>query len=510
MPAQQDPFNVYDPTGQQSSTMQVPTRTAGTGTGSTGIMDPSGAIVRNHQSPATWRADAGANMTDEQYRQWLQNRQTSLRDPSDSTGQAYGPDDPRSVDYWRPGGRGATDITGAGGTGGGTGGATTADPTNPYQLNRDDYSLPGAQDRLAQIQAQIAKASSATATPAEAAQLGPLQQAAQVAIGQLQQAQQAKVAAAAQAKAAALGPAAQAAQSDIRNRQLAVADQYNKWMTGQESVSQLQLRDAAARNVAQQYALAASARPGMGGLAQRMAAQNTGSLNANLADQQAVAGIQERQMAANQLQTLLGQARGQDETLGMFNAGQSNQQSQVGAQLGTSVNIANMQGQNQLAALAAQLAQQNSQFNAGQSNAGILQQAAMNADTNRFNANQGNIYNANAANLLQNNNQFNSTLNQNQQSINNAAWNNAMNQQLNTQQLMQTGSTNYANTLNQNRQNDLNRANNIATAQATQPSLAERLAGGAGGAAILSAILSKIQNGGGGSSLQDFLNEWGT
>lgn len=155
-----------------------------------------------------------------------------------------------------------------------------------------------------------------------------------------------------QSAAAMLGPAQTAQDSAFRDQQAGLANQLGRWTSGQDSVSRLQLNDALARNVAQQHALAASARPGQGAMAQRLAAQQAGQLGGNLAGQQAQAGIQERMAAGNALQGLLGTARGQDQTLGMFNTGQQNAQ----------------------ALAAANLLQQNNQFNAS---AG-LQQTGLN------------------------------------------------------------------------------------------------------------------------------------
>src|SRR5215831_16705283 len=95
-------------------------------------------------------------------------------------------------------------------------------------------------------------------------------------------------------------------------RQSALADMMQRYATGQESVSQLQLRQAADANIAQQMAMAASARPGQAQLAALTAAQNAGTINTQLAGQSALAGIQERAAAQNALSGLLGTTRGQN------------------------------------------------------------------------------------------------------------------------------------------------------------------------------------------------------
>jgi hypothetical protein len=81
---------------------------------------------------------------------------------------------------------------------------------------------------------------------------------------------------------------------------------------GQNSVAMEQLRGGLQQNLAAQRSMAASARPGMAPMAARTAAIQGARLGGGLAGQQAVAGLQERNMAAQQLaQMNLGQ-RGQD------------------------------------------------------------------------------------------------------------------------------------------------------------------------------------------------------
>lgn len=88
---------------------------------------------------------------------------------------------------------------------------------------------------------------------------------------------------------------------------------------GQNSVSQMQLRQAMQQNQAAQHSMAAGARGSMAPMAQRTAAIQSARLGAGLAGQQAIAGLQERQQAAQLQQqalmgqgNLYGQARGQD------------------------------------------------------------------------------------------------------------------------------------------------------------------------------------------------------
>ena len=81
---------------------------------------------------------------------------------------------------------------------------------------------------------------------------------------------------------------------------------------GQNSVSALQLRQSLQQNQAAQQSMAASAAPQNAAMAARTAAIQSGVLGAGLAGQQAVAGLQERNQAQQQLGSLLLGQRGQD------------------------------------------------------------------------------------------------------------------------------------------------------------------------------------------------------
>lgn len=101
-------------------------------------------------------------------------------------------------------------------------------------------------------------------------------------------------------------------QSSFRADQERLAGVLEDRARGKNLLSTELLRQGANRNVNQQLAMAASARPGQVGTAQRAAMQNVGAINTGLAGQQTIAGIQEQ--AANQamLAGVLGQGRGQD------------------------------------------------------------------------------------------------------------------------------------------------------------------------------------------------------
>jgi hypothetical protein len=117
-------------------------------------------------------------------------------------------------------------------------------------------------------------------------------------------------------------------ESPFRDDQRQLADYLRGVMSGKDSMSQRQLQDATDRNVASQMSMAASARPGQGAMASRLAMQNAGRANQALAGQAAMAGIAERLGASSALGGMLGQMRGQDFQTGLANAqlGQQNRQ----------------------------------------------------------------------------------------------------------------------------------------------------------------------------------------
>jgi hypothetical protein len=127
----------------------------------------------------------------------------------------------------------------------------------------------------------------------------------------------------------------QAGASGFAGDQHALVDRLRGQMNGEDSLAQLQLRDATDANIAQQRSQAASGTPGNAAMLQRMAMQNTGKIDQGYNSQAAQLGIQERNAAANALGAVAGQARGQDQQQNQFNAGQQQQNSQfnVGATL---------------------------------------------------------------------------------------------------------------------------------------------------------------------------------
>jgi hypothetical protein len=84
----------------------------------------------------------------------------------------------------------------------------------------------------------------------------------------------------------------------------ASADWLQKVASGQESISKLQLADAAERNIGHQRSMAAGAAPRDAAMAMFGASRNAGDIASGLAGQQAIAGLQERQDAQRALADL--------------------------------------------------------------------------------------------------------------------------------------------------------------------------------------------------------------
>lgn len=99
------------------------------------------------------------------------------------------------------------------------------------------------------------------------------------------------------------------------------------------SLAGMQAFAAADRGMAQQQSLAAGAAPGNEALAARQAMQNSGGINANLAQTSAQARMAEQMNAQQQLGGVLGQARGMDIGNEQFNAGWTNNRNQNQAQM---------------------------------------------------------------------------------------------------------------------------------------------------------------------------------
>ena len=101
--------------------------------------------------------------------------------------------------------------------------------------------------------------------------------------------------------------------SAATNQQYALANQLMNQAQGRgPSLAQMQLQQAADRNMMQQAALARSGPPQNLAAAQRLAMQNQSQIGAGLGAQSAMARLQEQGQAQGMLGNVLGQARGQD------------------------------------------------------------------------------------------------------------------------------------------------------------------------------------------------------
>lgn len=105
----------------------------------------------------------------------------------------------------------------------------------------------------------------------------------------------------------------------------AQADYLRSIQGGQTSLAGEQLRQGLQQGMAAQRSMAAAANPANQAMAARNAAMNMGRLSYGLSGQQATAGIQERNAAAQQLGQLLTNQRGQDVqgALGGYNSAAS-------------------------------------------------------------------------------------------------------------------------------------------------------------------------------------------
>lgn len=96
-----------------------------------------------------------------------------------------------------------------------------------------------------------------------------------------------------------------------QNTQHSVANNLYDQMRGKDSLSALQLRQASDQNIADQRSMAASATPGNAALMNLQAMQGAGRINQGYAGQAAMAGVAERNAAAQTLGGLATAGRGQ-------------------------------------------------------------------------------------------------------------------------------------------------------------------------------------------------------
>lgn len=150
-------------------------------------------------------------------------------------------------------------------------------------------------------------------------------------------------------------------QAQVRNQQMAQANRLAAIAQGQQQgAGELAAQRQGNRSIAQQQALARMGR-GQAGM-QRAAARNVADLGTSIAGQSQLAAIQDQQSANNQLGQLLGQARGQDQSIAAQNA-QLDQQRQL-ANVDMQLRAQGLNDQTRLAYLGA-LAQMNQAEMAG-------------------------------------------------------------------------------------------------------------------------------------------------
>ena len=121
----------------------------------------------------------------------------------------------------------------------------------------------------------------------------------------------------------ALGPANQADYSGFRDNQAALISRLEAMSRGEgPSVSREMLNEATNRNIASQNAIAAGGRGG--NLGAMVAANNTGRLGAQAAQDAALGRVQEQNNAINNLGMQIYSGRGADEDMNRFNTAARN------------------------------------------------------------------------------------------------------------------------------------------------------------------------------------------
>lgn len=216
-------------------------------------------------------------------------------------------------------------------------------------------------------------------------------------------------------------------QDETRRRQLEFADYLTKQGTGEGSyVADAQWAAATDRNLAQQQALAASARGGDAAMAARGAAQNVSAFGQQAAQQATIGKLEEQSAARAQLGELITSARASDvglastqaqlEQIGLTaTAAAENASTLLQAQLNQEGLSKTAAAQNATAMLQAQLEQQGMNATAAAKNAAILMQAQMEQQTNIFNTAEINAFSLAQAQLAQQTNLANQAATNTQQ-----------------------------------------------------------------------------------------------
>lgn len=203
-----------------------------------------------------------------------------------------------------------------------------------------------------------------------------------------------------------LGPTALADQTDIdmskqaefREGQQGLISGLQGAISGKDpSVAAIMLRQQADRNIANQFALAQSARGGNVGMSQRTAAINAANIGQTLAGQQALLRAKEITDARGQMGSVLDSARGADVSLAtkqadlaqqvkLANAGFTNTANMTQAQLSQAVKLANAGFKNTANTTQAQLDQATTALNTTQMNSVNTSNADRSMDASKTNA----------------------------------------------------------------------------------------------------------------------------
>jgi hypothetical protein len=188
-------------------------------------------------------------------------------------------------------------------------------------------------------------------------------------------------------------------QAQMRTGQQSLIQALQQRATGAApSLAELQMKRATDRGLAQQVALAASARGGNLAQTQRNLMQNQAQMNQQAAAESAALRMQEQQSAEQALGNALQGARQQDIGLAatqaelaqqttLANQGALNQNAQMQAQLSQQAQMANQSATNQYGLAQAELAQQAALANQGANNQFALTQGQM--DLSAAQGNQG-------------------------------------------------------------------------------------------------------------------------
>lgn len=172
-----------------------------------------------------------------------------------------------------------------------------------------------------------------------------------------------------------------AAGSGFRGNQVSFGHDLRREARGQgigQQTVRMQAQDMADRTQAQQYGMAAGARPGQSGQAYTNAAFNAANAQSAVGGQAAMAGAQMQLGAMGQYGQFLQGARGLDQQQNQFNAGQQQQNSQFNT--GAKLQQTGMNDQARLELLRQRLAASQAQQQGGlayEQNAANYQQARM-------------------------------------------------------------------------------------------------------------------------------------